>query len=171
MKLNKNIKLFKLMVLSVLVIGTLVTTISPVSADLFDNMQASIETYNNNANMIPGIVKYLLGNEETYITIALENGKTLESKMIMKDAKIVQLERIVGVDENATIKVSTDEQTARNIMGSGDPVSAFTNAMNSGALKVDGTGIIMYAIIKSLGILMGIAKLIGSLIGMIKSII
>lgn len=170
MELNKNTEYLKLIVISILVIGTIVTTISPASADLFDNMDASVRAYNNNVDMVPGIVRSLLGNEETYIVVNMENGKMLEAKMVMKDAKIVQFERIIGFDESATIKVVTDEQTVRNIMGSADPISAFTYAMDNGALKVEGTGIVMYAIIKSLAILMGISKLIGSIVGMIRSI-
>jgi len=34
-------------------------------------------------------------------------------------------------------------------------------AMDKGAIKIEGAGIVMYAIVKSLGILMGISKLIG----------
>jgi len=169
-KLDKNAKLLKLLMLSVFVTGILTTVISPARADLFDNMNASVYVYNNNVDMVPGIVRSLLGNEITYITIALDNGNTLEVKMVMKDAKIVQFERIIGFDESATIKVATNEQIVGNIMGSADPIGAFTNAMDSGALKVEGTGIVMYAIIKSLSILMGIAKLIGNLVGMVKSI-
>ena len=168
--MDKNVKLLKLLMLSIFAVGMLTTVISPARADLFDNMDASVKVYNNNVNMVPGIVRSLLGNEITYITIALNNGNTMEVKMVMKDAKIVQFERIIGFDDSATIKVATNEEIVRNIMGSADPIGAFTNAMDSGALKVQGTGIVMYAIIKSLTVLMGISKLIGNLVGMVKSI-
>jgi hypothetical protein len=133
-------------------------------------MNASVGLYNNNVDQVPGVVKYLLGNEETYVTIAMDNGNKLEVKMVMKDAKIVQFEKIIGYDESATISVATTEKMVMELMTSNNPIDTFMKAMDDGTLKVDGAGIVMYAIVKSLGILMGISKLIGSLVGMIKSI-
>ena len=167
-KNKKNI--MNILVLSILITGAMVSTISPVAADLFDNMNASVGIYNNNIDQVPGIVKYLLGNEETYVTIDMDNGKKLEVKMVMKDAKIVQFEKIIGFDESATVRVASNEQMIRDLMNSNNPIDTFMEAMDKGAIKIEGAGIVMYAIVKSLGILMGISKLIGSLVGIIKSI-
>ena len=166
---NKG-NILNILVLSVLITGAMATTVYPVAADLFDNMNASVGIYNNNIDQVPGIVKYLLGNEETYVTIDMDNGKKLEVKMVMKDAKIVQFERIIGFDESATVRVASNEQMIRDLMNSNNPIDLFMEAMDKGAIKIEGAGIVMYAIVKSLGILMGISKLIGSLVGIIKSI-
>jgi hypothetical protein len=170
--LRKNVELSNLLTLLVLTIGIMTTVVSPAvavsSADLFDTMHASVGLYNNNVDQVPGIVKYLLGNEETYVTVDMNNGEKLEVKMVMKDAKIVQFDKIIGYDKSATISVATTEKTVTELMTSNNPIDTFTKAMDNGAIKVDGAGIYMYAVIKSLGILMGIAKLIGSLVGMFK---
>lgn len=166
--MSNNVGLLKLLIISMLATGILVTIVSPVSADLFDTMNSSVGIYNNNVDQVPGIVKYLLGNEETYVTIDLDNGGKLEVKMVMKDAKIVQFEKIVGFDESATVKVATNEKSVNELMTSNNPIDTFMKAMDTEAIKVDGAGILMYAVVKSLGILMGIAKLIGSLVGLFK---
>ncbi len=166
---NKNVRMIRLLI-SILSIGIMVTMISPVSADLFDTMNASVDVYNNNVDQVPGIVKYLVGNEETYITIDMNNGDKLEVKMVMKEGKILQFEKIIGFDESATVKVATTEKDVMELMTSNDPIDTFMKAMDKGSIKIEGAGIVMYAVMKSLGILMGISKLIGSLIGVIRSI-
>lgn len=167
-------ELLKLLTLFMLTIGIMVTTVSPTvassSTDLFTTLDASVGLYNNNVDQVPGLVKYLLGNEETYVTVDMDNGEKLEVKMVMKDAKIVQFEKIIGYDKSATISVATTEKMVKELMTSNNPIDTFMKAMDEGAIKVDGAGIYMYAVIKSLGVLMGIAKLIGSIVGMFKSI-
>lgn len=168
---DRNI-LLRLLVLSVLIAGTIGTIVSPATAapDLFDTLNASVDIYNSNLDKVPSIVKYMLGNEITYVTIAMNNGDNLELKMVMKDAKVVQFEKIIGFDESATVRVATNEKMVQELLTSGNPIDTFMTAMDDGTIKIEGTGIVMYAIIKSLSILMGISKLIGSLVGIIKSI-
>ena len=169
---NNGNGLLMLLVLSVLIVGTIGTTVSSAGAvpDLYDTLNASVDIYNNNLDKVPSIVKYMLGNEITYVTIAMNNGDNLELKMVMKDAKVVQFEKIIGFDESATVRVATNEKMVGELLTSGNPIDTFMTAMDDGAIKIEGTGIVMYAIIKSLSILMGISKLIGSLVGIIKSI-
>lgn len=170
---NRNGGLLRLLILSLLIIGTIGTisvSSSKAAPDLFDTLNASVDIYNSNLDKVPSIVKYMLGNEITYVTIAMNNGDTLELKMVMKDAKVVQFEKIIGFDESATVRVATNEKMVKELLTSSNPIDTFMTAMDDGAIKIEGTGIIMYAIIKSLSILMGISKLIGSLVGIIKSI-
>lgn len=169
---NNGNSLLRLLVLSVLIVWIIGTTVSSVGAvpDLYDTLNASVDIYNNNLDKVPSIVKYMLGNEITYVTIAMNNGDNLELKMVMKDAKVVQFEKIIGFDESATVRVATNEKMVGELLTSGNHIDTFMTAMDDGTIKIEGTGIVMYAIIKSLSILMGISKLIGSLVGIIKSI-
>ncbi len=171
--MNKNVILTKLLTLLVLILGMMTIVVSPANAageDLFNTLNASVDIYNNNLDQVPGIVKYLVGNEETYVTVDMNNGDKLEIKMVMKEGKITQFEKIIGFDESATVRVSTSEKDVIELMTSTDPIDTFMKAMDKGAIKIEGAGIVMYAVIKSLGILMGISKLIGSLFSIIKSI-
>lgn len=66
----------------------------PASADLYGDMNQKILVYNQNADKVPGVIKNLLGNEEIYGIIDLNDGTKLEIKAVTKDARVIQFQKV-----------------------------------------------------------------------------
>jgi hypothetical protein len=67
---------------------------NPVSADLFNDMNQRVVAYNQNVDKVPSLVNSLLGNEEIYGIIELNDGSALELKVVTKDATVVEFHKV-----------------------------------------------------------------------------
>ncbi|MCD4821618.1 MAG: hypothetical protein K8R11_06030 [Methanococcoides sp.] len=68
--------------------------VNPASADLFDDMNQRVVAYNQNVDKVPSLVNSLLGNEEIYGIIELNDGSALELKVVTKDATVVEFHKV-----------------------------------------------------------------------------
>lgn len=68
--------------------------ITPVSAELFSEMNQKVLTYNQNIDKVPDFMKDLLGNEEIYGIIDLNDGNTLQVKAITKDGRVIEFSKL-----------------------------------------------------------------------------
>ena len=68
--------------------------VNPASADLFNDMNQRVVVYNQNVDKVPDFVKNLLGNEEIYGIIELNDGSELEVKVVTKDARVVEFQKL-----------------------------------------------------------------------------
>ncbi|WP_406661453.1 hypothetical protein V7O66_02715 [Methanolobus sp. ZRKC3] len=67
---------------------------NPASADLFDDMNQKVVAYNQNVDKVPSFVNSLLGNEEIYGIVELNDGSALELKVVTKDATVVEFQKL-----------------------------------------------------------------------------
>jgi len=108
-------------------------------SDLFGDMKQQVGRYNQNVDGIP-FVKTFIGEERIRCEISLNNGTELIIGITTdEDAKITSFEK--GEISGPTINASTNENTVRTIMNSDDPVSAFQDALDSGAITFEGVGL------------------------------
>ena len=108
-------------------------------SDLFEEIEPLVEVYNENVEDIP-VIKTVIGEERIHANISLNDGSVLTIGITTsKDAKVIGFEK--GEIADPTIKAYTDENTVRTIMNSGDPVSAFQDALNSGTITYEGVGL------------------------------
>lgn len=190
--------------------------IAPVSADFFGELNEKVIEYNAHAEGVPDPIRMLLGNDEIYGVITLDDGDTLLVRAVTKNAYVVEfskmaekvkVERVeysaadalaalhmsvgkisedtgfdvdgsgrvsskdariilqyaVGLtsEANPTILLTTDERTARGIMYGEDPARAFFAAYDSGALKIEGVGIVKTITIAVGNAFLTIARMIG----------
>lgn len=135
-------------VTSVCVTAFLVTAVlaglipAAVGADggdaLFEAMQPYVEIFNANVENIP-VVSSLIGAERIRGEISLNDGSTLIVRILTDDdAKVTSFEK--GEISDPTIKASTNEDTVRSIITAADPIAAFQDALNSGAIQFKGVG-------------------------------
>lgn len=68
--------------------------IAPANAELFSEMNQKVVVYNQNADSVPDSLKNLLGNEEIYGIIDLNDGNTLEVKAVTKDGKVIEFSKL-----------------------------------------------------------------------------
>ena len=108
-------------------------------SDLFEEIEPLVEVYNQNVEDIP-VIKSFIGEERVHAEISLNDGTVLTIGITTdKDAKVIGFEK--GEISDPTIKANTTENTVRTIMNSGDPVSAFQDALNSGTITYEGVGL------------------------------
>jgi len=108
-------------------------------SDLFEDLKQQVDIYNQNVDGIP-FVKSFIGEERIRCEISLNDGTELIIGITTnEDAKITSFEK--GEISDPTINASTNENTVRTIMNSDDPVSAFQDALDSGAITFEGAGL------------------------------
>ena len=81
----------KIFIISLLLLFFLIT---PASAELFSEMNQKVLSYNQNIDKVPDFMKDLLGNEEIYGIIDLNDGNTLEVKAITKDGRVIEFSKL-----------------------------------------------------------------------------
>jgi hypothetical protein len=105
--------------------------------DLFSELNAKVELYNQNFDQVPAIIKELVGSEEIAGKIKLENGKMLYVTVTTNEGKI---ESFSESDPNSkfepSITVKTDEKTVREVLDSKDPFNKVIKCINEGTIKV-----------------------------------
>ena len=129
-------------VLVIAVIGGIVPSAVGTNggSDLFEEMKPLVDVYNQNVADIPDVIKSFIGEERVHAEISLNDGGVLILGITTdKDAKVIGFEK--GEISDPTIKANTSENTVRIIINSGDPVSAFQDALNTGAITYKGVGL------------------------------
>jgi len=160
MKIMSKIKYTSAFFAVVLVIAVVAgIAVGMEDSDLFGDMKQQVDRYNQNVDGIP-FVKTFIGEERIRCEISLNNGTELIIGITTdEDAKITSFEK--GEISDPTINASTNESTVRTIMNSDDPVSAFQDALDSGAITFEGVGLgdkikvgVMKAVLKIAGFFM-----------------
>jgi len=114
---------------------------SSAENDLFSELSAQAELYNENFDKVPSLVKRLVASEEIAGKIELENGKMLYVTALMRGGKVGDFYKYdTPNDPNSqfgpTITVESDEETVREILESEDPLREAVEQMNEGSLDV-----------------------------------
>lgn len=118
---------------------------STTETDLFSELSAKFELYNENFNKVPAVVKRLVASEEIAGKIQLDNGKMLYVTLQMKGAKVGDFYKYdTPEDPNSkfgpSITVETDEKTIRQVLDSKDPLEETIDCMNNESIKVETEG-------------------------------
>ncbi|HOW13282.1 hypothetical protein [Methanosarcina sp.] len=105
---------------------------------MFDLIDYNIGIYNQNLDLLPGILKSLTGDEQILFVITLENGGELYAWGTTDNAEFVEFEKLEALtDQEPSSTVRSDEATVRSIIESSFPVQEFNKAVKSGKLTVE----------------------------------
>jgi len=105
---------------------------------MFDLIDYNIGIYNQNLDLLPGILKSLTGDEQTLFVITLENVGELYAWGTTGNAEFVEFEKLEALtDQELSLTVRSDEATVRSIIESSFPVQEFNKAVKSGKLTVE----------------------------------
>jgi hypothetical protein len=115
---------------------------SSTENDLFSELSAQMELYNENFDNVPSLVKRLVGSEEIAGIIELNNGEMLYVTLLMNGGEVGDFYRYdTPNDPNSkfgpSITVESDEETIREILDSDDPLRKAVENMNEGSLDVE----------------------------------
>ncbi len=104
------------------------------------DLKRGVEIYNQNVDKIT-FIKSFIGEERINCEFSLDDGNMLMYGIETgKGAKVISFE--VAEISDPTMKVYTSESTIRTIMNAEDPVSAFQDAFTTGAIKLEGVGLV-----------------------------
>lgn len=120
-----------------------------------------VEMYNQNVDQAPDVVRDRFADERVVLTVERAGEEDeVYTAVTDEDARIVSLEE--GAHD-PTMKVTTDEQTMRDIAQSEDTVGTAVDAYRSDRVEVEGVGVtntvtveatkIGYAVASKLGLL------------------
>ena len=135
-------------ILSIVVLMML--SISFVDAFSFDmpTTQKYINTYNNQINNVPTVLKSMIGSEKVNIIVTRADGSVFRVGMDMVSAKI---ERTVeGGISDPTIIVTTTQSALNEVVKSKDRIAAFKKQTDAGQIRFEGKSWLANAKIKAL---------------------
>jgi hypothetical protein len=118
---------------------------SSAENDLFKELSAKAEFYNQNFEEVPMILQRVVGSEQITGRIKLANGEMIYVTLLMRGGKVGKFYRYeTPTDSNLkfepSITVETDEKTVRKILDSKDPLRETVNSMNEDSFKVEAEG-------------------------------
>ncbi|ATU08741.1 hypothetical protein [Methanohalophilus portucalensis] len=106
-------------------------------ATIVDDMKSEVDEYNANSDKVPSSLKDMLGNERIHVIVDMNNGSTLNLKVVTSDASIVEFGELEDGEEfGPTLIVNTNENTARSIMDSPSPAQVFLDAYDRGDIEI-----------------------------------
>jgi len=113
--------------------------------DLFSELSAQAELYNENFDKVPSLVKRLVASEEIAGKIKLDNGETLYVTALMRGGKVGEFYQYATPNDpnsqfGPTIIVESDEETVREVLDSEDPLRKAVEKMNEDSLDVEVEG-------------------------------
>ncbi len=127
----------------------LMLLISFTDAFSFDmpTTQKYINTYNNQINNVPTVIKSMLGSEKINMIITRENGSVFRVGMDMVSARIERT--IEGGFSDPTIIVTTTQSALNEVGKSKDRIAAFKTQTDAGQIRFEGKSWLADAKIKA----------------------
>lgn len=119
-----------------------VASISIVGASLtYQDAQSYVDNYNSKiggtSDVVKGLLTVLLGGEKINLNVALTNGTIFSVGFVTQSAFVN--ETVPGGVADPSIVIATNEGAIDRIKSSDNPISAFQEEMNAGAVKIEGT--------------------------------
>jgi len=126
--------------------------------ELFNLIDYNIGVYNQNLDLVPGILKSLIGDEQILFVITLEKGGELYAWGATEKAEFVEFKKLEALtDQEPSLTVRSDESTVRSIIESSSPVQELNEAVKSGKVTVEDAGFLQKLLLWAINV--GIADM------------
>ncbi len=132
------------------IVVLMMLSISFVDAFSFDmpTTQNYINTYNNQINNVPTVLKSMIGSEKVNIIVTRDDGSVFRVGMDMVSAKIEKT--VEGGISDPTIIVTTTQSALNEVVKSKDRIAAFKKQTDAGQIRFEGKSWLANAKIKAL---------------------
>ncbi|OFV68398.1 MAG: conserved hypothetical protein, secreted [Candidatus Syntrophoarchaeum caldarius] len=100
------------------------------SEDLFGDMSSAMDGYNEQIDKLPSFLKHI-GDERINCEIQLEGGGSMTVGVIIDN---LQIDLQKGALDHPSVTVQVDEQTVREIINSGSPLTTIAAALEDGRI-------------------------------------
>jgi hypothetical protein len=135
---------------------------SSAGASLVDDVEAAIDEYSPMADEVPLPLKQAYGNEVMHVTVTLNDGSMCYLSLETADAKVTEFgETDASGAEEATLLVTTDEDTVYRLIRSPTPLDTFYEAYDSGKIGIEATDITGKITLAVADAAVGVSKLFG----------
>jgi hypothetical protein len=131
--------LLALCMLSTMLAGFVPSAVAQDPGDaLFKAMDPMVAVYNANVDKIP-FIKTVASDARIHAEITLNDGSVLILGIVTdSDANVVSF--VNETISDPTIRAYTDEATVNAILTASNPIAAFQDALESGAIRYEGVG-------------------------------
>jgi hypothetical protein len=135
----------------------------PAGADLFNDMDVVVNEFNQNADKVPGAVKSLLGNEVIHAVISMNDGSTMDLKIVTSDMLVTEFEQVDPADPafEPTIRVTSNEVTVSSLLESETPTDDFLEAYDNGNIVIEGISFSKTVTLAVSNFVLGVSKFLG----------
>ncbi len=135
----------------------------PAGADLFNDMDMVVNEFNQNADKVPGAVKSLLGNEVIHAVIDMNDGSTMDLKIVTSDMLVTEFEQVDPEDPTfePTIRVKSNEATVSSLLVSENPTEDFLEAYDNGNIVIEGISFSKNVTLAVSNFVLGVSKFLG----------
>jgi hypothetical protein len=134
-------------ILSLVVLMTLLISFAGAFSFDMPTTQKYVNTYNNQIDNVPTVIKSMLGSEKINMIITRENGSVFLVGMDMVGARI---ERTVeGGISDPTIIITTTQSALNEVGNSKDQIAAFKKQTDAGQIRFEGKSWLADAKIKA----------------------
>lgn len=134
--------------LSLAILMTLLISFADAFSLDMSSTQKYVNTYNNQINNVPPVLKNMIGSEKINMIVTRDNGSEFRVGMDMVSARI---ERTVeGGISDPTIIVTTTQSALSEVGKSKDRIAAFKKQADAGQIRFEGKSWLADAKIKAL---------------------
>jgi hypothetical protein len=134
--------------LSLAILMTLLISFADAFSLDMSSTQKYVDTYNNQINNVPPVLKNMIGSEKINMIVTRDNGSEFRVGMDMVSARI---ERTVeGGISDPTIIVTTTQNALSEVGKSKDRIAAFKKQADAGQIRFEGKSWLADAKIKAL---------------------
>ena len=134
--------------LSLAILMTLLISFADAFSLDMSSTQKYVDTYNNQINNVPPVLKNMIGSEKINMIVTRDNGSVFRVGMDMVSARI---ERTVeGGISDPTIIVTTTQNALSEVGKSKDRIAAFKKQADAGQIRFEGKNWLADAKIKAL---------------------
>jgi hypothetical protein len=106
--------------------------------DLYSELEEQVLRYNSRLDNVPWIVKRIAGNDVILFDITTSEGEKFYAQVITNNGEVLYYERVSSPAQvDPSVTVTTDEETAREIIDSDTPYNEFKEALNREEVSVE----------------------------------
>lgn len=106
--------------------------------DLYSDLEEQAVRYNARIDDVPQILKRIAGDDVILLNVTTNESEELYIQAITNNGEILYFERVSSPDDvDPSVTITTDEETARQIIDSSDPFTEFTDALNRDEVSIE----------------------------------
>ncbi|KXS40821.1 MAG: hypothetical protein AWU59_2370 [Methanolobus sp. T82-4] len=124
---------------------------STASNDLFEELDQSVNEYNQNLSILPQLILTVAGDDVIFADIEMNDGNNLMVTAVTNSGEVTGFREVSSASEvESTVEITTTEDVVREVLASDRPLSTFMDSVDQGESEVEVDGFIKNAALRTL---------------------
>gem|GEM_PF-2179085 len=124
---------------------------STASSDLFEELDQSVNEYNQNLSILPQLILTVAGDDVIFADIEMNDGSNLMVTAVTNSGEVTGFREVSSASEvESTVEITTTEDVVREVLASDRPLSTFMDSVDQGESEVEVDGFIKNAALRTL---------------------